>query len=79
LVSRLSHAWGRVRRAALAAPGLGVILLAMRNYVLHQSANQAGSLAFSWVLAMPRIRLTELGAQRRTREDTAVPAWIAHS
>jgi membrane protein len=52
LVSRLSDAWGRVRRAALAAPGLGVILLAMRNYVLHQSANQAGSLAFSWVLAM---------------------------
>ena len=28
------------------------MLLAIRNYVMHQSANQAGSLAFSWVLAM---------------------------
>lgn len=34
------------------APGLGVILRAIRNYILHQSANQAGSLAFSSVLAM---------------------------
>ena len=33
-------------------PVLGVVLRAMRNYVLHQSANQAGSLAFSSVLAM---------------------------
>ena len=33
-------------------PILGVILLAVRNYIAHQSANQAGSLAFSWVLAM---------------------------
>lgn len=45
-------AWGRVREAAMAAPGLRVMLLAIRNYVLHQSANQAGSLAFSWVLAI---------------------------
>ncbi len=44
--------WQRVRRAALDAPGLGVLLLAIRNYVMHQSANQAGSLAFSSVLAM---------------------------
>ena len=36
----------------MATPGLRVILLAIRNYVLHQSANQAGSLAFSSVLAM---------------------------
>jgi membrane protein len=49
---RLSDAWRRVRHAAIATPGLRVILLAIRNYVLHQSANQAGSLAFSWVLAM---------------------------
>jgi membrane protein len=48
----LNHAWHRVRRAALAAPGIGVILLAIRNYILHQSANQAGSMAFSAVLAM---------------------------
>ncbi|MDM0108836.1 YihY/virulence factor BrkB family protein [Variovorax sp. J22R24] len=44
--------WGRVRHAALATPGLGVLLLALRSYILHQSANQAGSLAFSSVLAM---------------------------
>ncbi|TFY96667.1 YihY/virulence factor BrkB family protein [Ramlibacter humi] len=47
-MGRLREAWQR----ALAAPGLGVLLAAMRNYILHQSANQAGSLAFSWVLAM---------------------------
>ena len=36
----------------MAAPGLRIIALAIRNYVLHQSAIQAGSLAFSSVLAM---------------------------
>jgi len=36
----------------LAVPGLNVLLRAIRNYVLHQSANQAGSLAFSSVLSM---------------------------
>lgn len=48
----LAGAWHRVRSTALATPGLRVLLLAIRNYVLHQSANQAGSLAFSAVLAM---------------------------
>jgi membrane protein len=33
-------------------PGLRVIVLATRNYIRHQSANQAGSVAFSSVLAM---------------------------
>ncbi|MBO9513526.1 MAG: YihY/virulence factor BrkB family protein [Variovorax sp.] len=33
-------------------PGVGVVLQAMRNYIRHQSANQAGSLAFSWLLAL---------------------------
>ena len=51
-MTRLRDAWTRVRSAALATPGLRVVLLAIRNYVMHQSANQAGSLAFSWVLAM---------------------------
>ena len=51
-MSRLREAWRRIRLAALATPGLRVILLAIRNYVMHQSANQAGSLAFSSVLAM---------------------------
>ncbi|VTU39600.1 ribonuclease BN/unknown domain fusion protein [Variovorax sp. PBL-H6] len=51
-VSLARDALGRVWHAAMAAPGLGVVLLAMRNYILHQSANQAGSMAFSWVLSM---------------------------
>ncbi|MDR6536484.1 YihY/virulence factor BrkB family protein [Variovorax soli] len=39
------------------------MLLAIRNYVLHQSANQAGSLAFSSVLAMfPLLILLSAGA-----------------
>ena len=50
--SRLAQLWQRVRDTVLATPVLGVIVLAMRNYILHQSANQAGSLAFSSVLAM---------------------------
>jgi membrane protein len=48
----LSRVWHRVADLAMAAPGLGVILQAIRNYILHQSANQAGSMAFSSVLAM---------------------------
>lgn len=42
----------RLGRAAANLPVVGVLGLAVRNYVLHQSANQAGSLAFSSVLAM---------------------------
>ena len=41
-----------VQRTVMATPGLGVVVTAIRNYILHQSANQAGSLAFSSVLAM---------------------------
>jgi membrane protein len=44
--------WEGVRDAVLALPGLGMGVLALRNYVLHQSANQAGSVAFSWLLSM---------------------------
>ncbi|MDB5958237.1 YihY/virulence factor BrkB family protein [Ramlibacter sp.] len=51
-MSRLRAAGRWLRHAALATPGLRVLLLAVRNYVVHQSANQAGSLAFSSVLAM---------------------------
>ncbi len=51
-MGRLLEAGRRAWAAALAAPVLGVLLRAMRNYVVHQSANQAGSLAFSSVLAM---------------------------
>jgi len=42
----------RIRHKAMALPGLPVLVFAVRNYVLHQSANQAGSMAFSSVLAM---------------------------
>ncbi|RYY90838.1 MAG: YihY/virulence factor BrkB family protein [Comamonadaceae bacterium] len=38
--------------AVMRAPVLGVVLRAIANYIQHQSANQAGSLAFSSVLAM---------------------------
>ncbi|CAN7456755.1 YihY/virulence factor BrkB family protein [Acidovorax sp. LjRoot117] len=42
----------RLGRAITELPVVGVLVVAVRNYVLHQSANQAGSLAFSAVLAM---------------------------
>jgi len=47
-----ANVWRRVREAALSLPGLGVAARAVQNYILHQSANQAGSMAFSSVLAM---------------------------
>jgi membrane protein len=50
--SSLSRWWTKVRETVLAAPGLGVVVRAARNYVMHQSANQAGSVAFSWLLSM---------------------------
>lgn len=51
-MKRVADAIQRLQRAALATPGLGVVLLAVRNHVVHQSGNQAGSMAFSSVLAM---------------------------
>jgi hypothetical protein len=51
-MNRIRDVWRGMREGALAVPGLRVVLRAIRNYVLHQSANQAGSLAFSWLLAM---------------------------
>ena len=51
-VHAFSSVGASMRRAMMATPGLRVVALAIRNYVLHQSANQAGSLAFSSVLAM---------------------------
>lgn len=48
----MDRLWKKVRNAVLAMPGLGVAVLALRNYVLHQSGNQAGSVAFSWLLSM---------------------------
>jgi len=51
-MSDLGDAWVRARDAVIATPVIGVFVLAVRNYIGHQSANQAGSLAFSTVLAM---------------------------
>jgi membrane protein len=51
-MSRWGEAWQGGRRAALRAPIAGVVIRAIVNYIQHQSANQAGSLAFSSVLAM---------------------------
>ena len=41
-----------LRRVRDAVPGLRVLVQAVRNYIAHQSANQAGSVAFSSVLAL---------------------------
>jgi membrane protein len=51
-MGRFQAAKRGMKRVVLHTPGLRVVLLAIRNYILHQSANQAGSLAFSSVLAM---------------------------
>jgi membrane protein len=51
-MGRIQQGAQRVKRLVLNTPGLRVLVLAIRNYILHQSANQAGSLAFSSVLAM---------------------------
>jgi membrane protein len=56
LVQRLAAVLFRV-------PGLRVAALAVRNYIAHQSANQAGSVAFSTVLAMfPLLMLVSAAA-----------------
>ncbi len=40
------------RRIVAAVPGLAVLVAAARNYIHHRSGNQAGSMAFSVLLAM---------------------------
>jgi membrane protein len=53
MLNRLKdRALGRLRQVRDRVPGLRIIVLAARNYIRHQSANQAGSVAFSSVLAM---------------------------
>ncbi|WP_439518525.1 YihY/virulence factor BrkB family protein [Hydrogenophaga sp.] len=51
-MGRIQDTGRRIKEGVLNTPGLRVMVLAVRNYILHQSANQAGSLAFSSVLAM---------------------------
>jgi membrane protein len=41
-----------LRDALFRLPGLRVVVRAGQNYIVHQSANQAGSVAFSTILAM---------------------------
>jgi len=48
-VKHLSEAWQKAQRRI---PGLAVFVEALRNYIFHQSGTQAGSVAFSTVLAM---------------------------
>jgi len=48
-VWRLPLIWLRLVRDS--APGLNIVVCAVQNYIRHQSANQAGSVAFSSVLA----------------------------
>ena len=43
---------GWLRQVRDRVPGRRVIVAATANYIRHQSANQAGSVAFSAVLAM---------------------------
>ena len=54
---------GRARQWTARVPGLALLWQAMRNYITHQSGNQAGSVAFSVVLAMfPLLILMSAGA-----------------
>jgi membrane protein len=51
-MSRWRQALAWLRRLPDRVPGLRVLVQAALNYIRHQSANQAGSVAFSAVLAM---------------------------
>jgi membrane protein len=51
MISRRSLG-SRLRSGFFRIPGLRIFLLAMKGYIVHQSANQAGSVAFSTILAM---------------------------
>jgi membrane protein len=48
----LKRLFDRAKSLAWHVPGLRVLAAATRSYVFHQSANHAGSVAFSFVLAM---------------------------
>lgn len=51
-MNKIRQRWQSAKHWVTNVPGVGVLIRAVRNYILHQSANQAGSLAFSLVLAM---------------------------
>lgn len=50
--AQFAAAWAALRSRVRALPGVRVMGQAVANYIFHQSANQAGSLAFSITLAM---------------------------
>ena len=61
--STLARAANQTAALAERVPGLAVLWHAARNYITHQSGNQAGSVAFSVVLAMfPLLILMSAGA-----------------
>jgi membrane protein len=63
MTSPLSRLAQHARTVAGRVPGLPVLWQALRNYINHQSGNQAGSVAFSVVLAMfPLLILMSAGA-----------------
>lgn len=63
---------GGLRRVRDGVPGLRVLVRAMQGYVRHQSGNQAGSVAFSSVLAMfPLLVLVSSAAGFIGRPGTA--------
>lgn len=59
----LACALSRLMKGFFRLPGVGLMVRAIRSYIRHQSANQAGSVAFSSVLAMfPLLILVSAGA-----------------
>lgn len=78
-MTRFKRLFSRAQRLALNLPVLGVLLRAARNYVLHQSGNQAGSMAFSMVLSMfPLLLLLSAAAPTSARRAMRRP-WLAAS
>lgn len=75
--AKWKQVWLRAQAFALAIPGLSVMVRAVRNYILHQSANQAGSMAFSSVLAMFPLLLL-LSATAGYVGDPGDAAALAH-
>lgn len=51
-MTRIQGFFRQLKSLLFRVPGLHVAVLAMKGYIAHQSANQAGSVAFSTVLAM---------------------------
>jgi membrane protein len=66
-----------LRRVRDAVPGLRVAVQAVQNYIRHQSANQAGSVAFSTLLSMFPLLLFVSAAAAYIGEPGAVAEMTA--